>query len=218
MIRPMFTVKICGLTNLNDARHALEEGVDYLGFVLYSRSPRCVTPSALADITAHLPGHARPVGVFVNEAPDIVKQIVAACRLTAVQLNGDELPGDYAHVGVPVWRAVRLDAGGWSPNPRQWRVDRFVMDAASPAYGGTGLKVDWEAGQKFAAQHRAMLAGGLDPESVAAAIRQVNPIGVDVSSGVESAPGKKDRHKVAAFVANARAAVGSVNGGKDGPL
>lgn len=207
----MFTVKICGLTNLSDARWALEEGADFLGFVLYPGSPRYVTPSALAEITDHLPEHAHPVGVFVNEEPIIVKQTVAACRLAAVQLNGDEIPEHYANVGVPVWRAVRLEAGVWTPSPLHWKVDRFVMDAASHAFGGTGLKVDWAAAGIFAARHRAMLAGGLDPESVAEAVRQVNPIGVDVSSGVESSPGKKDMHKVASFIANARAAAGRVD-------
>lgn len=207
----MFTVKICGLTNLEDARWALEEGADFLGFVLYGGSPRCVSPSALAEIADHLPGLAHLVGVFVNEHPDVVKRIVRDCRLAAIQLNGDEFPGDYAQAGVPVWRAVRLQAGLWTPSPPAWKVDRFVLDAASPAYGGTGLKVDWQAGAEFAAEHRAMLAGGLDPESVAAAIRQVRPIGVDVSSGVECAPGKKDKRKVAAFIANARGAAGEVD-------
>ena len=163
---------------------------------------------ALERIVDHLPDHARPVGVFVNETPAQVKQIAAACRLAAVQLNGDEVPGEFSDLAIPVWRSVRLEAGIWNPGPALWKVATFVMDAASPAYGGTGLKIDWEAGRSFAAQHRAILAGGLDPESVAEAIRQVQPIGVDVSSGVEKAPGKKDFHKVAAFIAHAKAAAG----------
>lgn len=204
----MFSIKICGLTNLDDARWALEEGADFLGFVLYPQSPRAISASALSHIVDHLPEHACPVGVFVNEKPAVIRQIVATCRLAAVQLNGDEAPGDFANIGVPVWRAVRSESGEWTPKSSLWKVDRFVLDAASPAYGGTGRKIDWKAGRDFAAGHRAMLAGGLDPDSVAEAIRQVQPIGVDVASGVERAPGKKDMHKVAAFIANARAAVG----------
>jgi phosphoribosylanthranilate isomerase len=202
----MFTVKICGLTHLDDARWALEEGADYLGFVLYPKSPRAVTAAALARLVDHLPDHARPVGVFVNEAPAQVRQIAVDCRLAAVQLNGDEIPGDFLDLPVPLWRSVHLEPGGWSPAPERWKGARFVMDAASPAYGGTGVKIDWEAGRSFAAQHRAILAGGLDPESVAEAIRQVRPAGVDVASGVECTPGKKDFRKVAAFIAHARAA------------
>jgi phosphoribosylanthranilate isomerase len=206
----MFTVKICGLTNIDDARWALEEGADYLGFVMYPKSPRYVTPENLAHIVDHLPEHACPVGVFVNEEPILVKQIVSACRLVAVQLNGDEDPADFRDLGVPLWRSVRLEEGRWSPSPEQWKVDRFVLDVVSPAYGGTGEEIDWKEGRKFASQHRAMLAGGLRPETVAEAIRQVRPIGVDVSSGVESLPGKKDFRKVAAFIANARAAAGVI--------
>lgn len=204
----MFTIKICGLTNLDDARWALEEGADYLGFVLYTGSPRCVSMATLAHITDHLPEHAHPVGVFVNADPSLVKKIVADCRLAFVQLNGDENPMDFVNVGVPVWRAVRMQSEGWAPAPERWKAERFVMDAASPAYGGTGEKIDWKAAQTFASAHRAVLAGGLDPDSVAEAIRQVQPIGVDVSSGVESSLGKKDMHKVAAFIANARVAAG----------
>ncbi len=207
----MFTVKICGLTNLNDARWALEAGADYLGFVLYRQSPRCVTAEALAHIVDHLPEHAHPVGVFVNEEPILVQKIAVACRLAAVQLNGDEDPADYVNFEIPVWRAVRYEAGVWTPKPEQWKVDRFVMDAASPAYGGTGAKIDWGAGHDFAAKHRSMLAGGLDADSVGEAIKQVSPIGVDVASGVESSPGKKDLHKVAVFIENAKAAAGVVD-------
>ena len=204
----MFSIKICGLTNLDDALWALEAGADYLGFVLYPRSPRAVTAGTLAQIIDHLPGQARPVGVFVNETPAQVRQIAAACRLAAVQLNGDEGPEGFLDLNLPVWRSVRLESGLWSPAPALWTGARFVMDAASPAYGGTGLKVDWVAGRSFASRHPAILAGGLGPDSVAEAIRQVQPAGVDVSSGVESSPGKKDFRKVSAFIARARAAAG----------
>lgn len=193
-------VKICGLTNIDDARWALEAGADYLGFVLYSKSPRCVTIPELRRIADGLPETARLVGVFVNEAPILIKQVVEACQLTAVQLHGDEDPGEYLDLHVPVWRAVRYQDRIWTPDPSAWSTDRFVMDAASPAYGGTGMTVDWNAAADFAAHHPAMLAGGLDPDTVADAIRSVRPMGVDVSSGVEIKPGMKDLKKVAAFI------------------
>ena len=204
----MFKVKICGLTNLEDALWALDKGADYLGFVLYPKSPRYLSPDALAHIVEHLPAHARPVGVFVNADPVLVKQVVAACRLVAVQLNGDECFGDFSDLSVPVWRAVRLISGMWQPSPDDWKVERFILDAASPEYGGSGVKIDWEAGREFALHHQVMLAGGLDSESVADAVRQVRPMGVDVSSGVECFPGKKDFRKVADFIAHAKAAAG----------
>ena len=117
----MFKVKICGLTNLEDALWALDKGADYLGFVLYPKSPRYLSPDALAHIVEHLPAHARPVGVFVNADPVLVKQVVAACRLVAVQLNGDECFGDFSDLSVPVWRAVRLISGMWQPSPDDWK-------------------------------------------------------------------------------------------------
>lgn len=202
----MLTIKICGLTNLDDARWAIEAGADYLGFVLYPKSPRYLPIKELSRITDELPETIRKVGVFVNEAPILVKEVVSVCGLAAVQLHGDEDPEDFEDVGAPLWRAIRLQAGKWTPEPRNWAAERYVMDAFSPAYGGTGMTLDWATAGAFAARHRAMLAGGLTEENVREAIRRVKPLGVDVSSGVELAPGRKDRRKVAAFISAARAA------------
>jgi phosphoribosylanthranilate isomerase len=202
----MLTIKICGLTNLDDARWAIEAGADYLGFVLYPKSPRYLPIKELSRITDELPETIRKVGVFVNEAPILIKEVVSVCGLAAVQLHGDEDPEDFEDVGAPLWRAIRLQAGKWTPEPRNWAAERYVMDAFSPAYGGTGMTLDWATAGAFAARHRAMLAGGLTEENVREAIRRVKPLGVDVSSGVELAPGRKDRRKVAAFISAARAA------------
>lgn len=201
-----YAIKICGLTTFDDACQALEAGADYLGFVLYPQSPRAVTLKALESIVCRLPGTAKKVGVFVNETPEQVKEVAALCGLAAVQLHGDEDPLAFQGMTVPVWRAVRLQEGLWKPDPWDWAPERFVMDAASPAYGGSGVKVDWAAAEKFAAQHWSLLAGGLDPDTVGAAIRAVCPAGVDVSSGVEAEPGRKDHAKVSAFIRAARAA------------
>lgn len=196
----MLAIKICGLTNLDDARWAIEEGADYLGFVLYPKSPRYVPVKELRRLVENLPEGIAKVGVFVNEAPIMVKEVAGVCGLSAVQLHGDEDPDDYTGMPVPVWRSVTLREGRWVPDPRMWAADRFVVDAFSPGYGGSGIKVDWVAAGKFASGCRCMLAGGLTVDNVGQAIRLVNPLGVDVSSGVEQTPGRKDHKKVAAFI------------------
>jgi phosphoribosylanthranilate isomerase len=204
----MISIKICGLTILKDALWALEQGADYLGFVLYPESPRHVTLREFVRLKKALPETARCVAVFVNEDAAMINRIAAECALAAVQVHGEENPLDFGRVKVPVWRAIRLRDGNWSPAPAEWTPERFVMDAFSPAYGGTGKTVDWQVAKTFSATHRAMLAGGLNPENVGEAVRRVRPLGVDVASGVESGPGRKDPRKVTAFIKAARAADG----------
>ncbi len=196
----MLTIKICGLTTLDDARFAVEQGATYLGFVLYRQSPRSVTPKHLNRIISKLPRGVRAVGVFVNEDPAVVRQVVDDCGLYAIQLHGDEAPEGFTGMPVPIWRAVRMKEGVWLPNPEGWRPELYVMDAASEGYGGSGVAVDWEAAAGFAAQHRSLLAGGLTPENVGEAIEKVHPAGVDVSSGVELSPGRKDHKKILEFI------------------
>jgi phosphoribosylanthranilate isomerase len=198
-------VKICGLTNVEDARAALDVGADYLGFVLFPKSPRYITVSALAAILDKLPSTTRAVGVFVNEPPSVVERVAIECRLCAAQLHGDELSDEFLHLTVPVWRAVWFRNKAWTPAPAEWRADRYVVDAAvKGVYGGAGIAADWKRAAAFAKQHRVMLAGGLTPGNVVKAIRAVQPIGVDVVSGVESKPGKKDLKKVESFIRKAK--------------
>ena len=196
----MISIKICGLTNVVDALWALEQGADYLGFVLYRKSPRCVTAGQLKAICDALPARSKCVGVFVNESAAYVHKVWEECRLSAVQLHGDEDASGFSGMTIPVWRAVRLEEGKWTPSPTDWPAERYVIDATSPGYGGTGLTADWGAAASFSTRHRSMLAGGLHPGNVAEAIRRVNPLGVDVSSGVESFQGKKDLGKIMAFI------------------
>ena len=201
-----FVIKICGLTTWDDARCAVEAGATHLGFVFHRESPRGITPKHAARIIEKLPQGVRTVGVFVNEDPAVVRQVAVDCQLRAIQLHGDEFPAPFADMPVPVWRAIRFGNGEWTPRPRFWEPEYFLMDAACPEFGGSGQKVEWSAAKAFAAQYRSILAGGLTPVNVAEAIVMVRPGGVDVSSGVELSPGRKDQAKVKAFVSAAREA------------
>jgi len=197
-------VKICGLTNRDDALVALEAGADYLGFVLYQASPRHVSSQGLGKIIGGLPP-CRAIAVCVNMPRADVEMLVADYGLYGAQVHGNESAMDYADFPVPLWRAVKRVKEAWQPAPEAWRAKRWVVDAVVPGeYGGTGVAADWAAAAALAAQRPVMLAGGLTPENVAAAIRAVKPCGVDVSSGVESTPGHKDAERVRAFIRNVK--------------
>lgn len=201
-------IKVCGLTNIGDARAALDSGADYLGFVLYPRSPRHVRPESLPDLVGALPPRIA-VAVVVNMDPESVAWVAGRCALRAVQFHGDETPRAAVAPGVEVWRAVSFRGGEWSPDPGAWReAERLVVDASDPKrYGGSGELADWTAAASLAASRKVMLAGGLNPSNVAAAIRAVRPAGVDVASGVETAPGRKDHAAVRRFIEEARNAL-----------
>jgi len=199
-------IKVCGITRLTDALHAVEHGATAVGFVLWPRSPRAITVERAADIIAELPSNVMTVGVFVNEPVDAIRQVVERARLTAVQLHGDEPPAYADALDWPVIRAISVNdideaSEAWSPDTA------LLVDNIDPVRrGGTGAAIDWSQAAVIAQKRRVVLAGGLTPDNVASAIRAVRPYGVDVSSGVESAPGVKDFDKVAQFIANARGA------------
>lgn len=202
------TIKICGITRVEDARLAVEAGADALGFVFCPGSPRAVSLDTLAEITASLPPHISRVGVFVNPEPDLV---VAASRrggLSILQFHGDEEPAFCLQFGLMSMKAFRMrDSQSLAQLPRYptdaWLLDSYVAGQA----GGTGEKFNWDlAVQAVALGKPVFLAGGLTAENVSDAITRVRPFGVDVSSGVEASPGKKDPAKMAAFVAAARRA------------
>ena len=197
-------LKVCGITRLADALHAVEQGATAIGVVFWPRSPRCIAPARAAEIVAALPSSVTAVGVFVNEPVDAIRSTAAEARLTAIQLHGDEPPAYAGALAWPVLRSVTLDDAGEAC--AAWPVETLLLvDAADrERRGGTGVTVDWERAAALARERRVVLAGGLTPANVAAAIAAVQPYGVDVSSGVEEAPGVKDMEKVTRFLASAR--------------
>lgn len=202
-------IKICGITNQKDAETAVQEGADALGFVLYSQSPRYVEPAVAKRIIGSLPPFVLPVGVFVNQDLDTVRRLVDDCGLALAQLHGDESPGFCEALHRPVLRAIRLrDRSSFlalAEFKGRMGVRGFVVDAFSnTAYGGTGHTTDWSLAGEVAKAAPILLAGGLTPENVQEAIRQVQPYGVDVSSGVEQSPGRKDSDKIRDFIQSVR--------------
>ena len=204
----MVKVKICGITNLEDAQVAVEAGADALGFVFYDKSPRFINPLKAAGIISKLPPFIQAVGLFVNEETEQVNWTADYCGLDIVQLHGDETPEDCLEVKRRVIKAFRIQ-NIISIDPlekyQDYQVSGYLLDAWSPdAYGGTGRTFNWELAQAAKQYGPVILAGGLNPENVAEAIRVVKPYGVDVSSGVEAAPGKKDAEAVRAFIRAAK--------------
>ena len=202
------SIKICGITNLADATVAIEAGADLLGFVFYEQSPRCVSTEKAAGIVRALPAHIVKVGVFVNAPEQTVLRAVSECGLNLLQFHGDESPDYCLQFGLMAMKAFRIrDAGSLRRLPN-YRTDAWLLDAfASDQLGGTGTAFNWDLAVEATKLGRPVfLAGGLTPENVAEAVRKVRPFGVDVSSGVESAPGKKDHKKVRDFITAARSA------------
>jgi phosphoribosylanthranilate isomerase len=198
-------VKVCGMTRIEDAVAAAQMGATAVGFVLWPGSPRYVEPSRAAAIAAALPAAVTPVGVFVNQPIDEVRRTAAAVGVAAIQLHGDESPAYAAALDRPVWRALSLSV---LPEAlTRWdAATTIVLDAHDPVRrGGTGIRVDWAEAARVARMRRVVLAGGLTPDNVEDAIGVVQPFGVDVSSGVETAPGVKDLDKMARFLERARA-------------
>lgn len=194
-------VKICGVTRLEDAEAAVEAGADAIGFVFWPNSPRFIDPFRARAIAAALPPFVTAVGLFVNQPAEYVNGVASLVRLGAVQLHGDEKPRDAVLIQRPTIKAVSPAALSTPDAVNAWpRSVTLLLDAYDPERrGGTGRTVDWTAAAAIATTRRAILAGGLTPENIAEAIARVRPFGVDVSSGVEAAPGIKDRAKIRAL-------------------
>jgi phosphoribosylanthranilate isomerase len=199
-------VKICGITNLPDAQVAVGAGADALGFNFYDKSPRYVPPATAAEISRCLPPYTLRVGVFVNPPEEFVRRAIGECGLNLLQFHGNEPPEFCTQFGLMSMKAFRVrDAGSLKELPK-YRTDAWLLDAyASDTFGGTGEKFNWRLAAEVPRPGKPFfLAGGLTPENVAEAIRQVQPFGVDVSSGVESSPGSKDQGKVRSFIKSAK--------------
>ncbi len=198
-------VKICGITSAEDAAVAVEAGADALGFVFYRKSPRYIEPLVAKQIIMGLPPLVTAVGVFVDEEQQVVRSLMDDCGLALAQLHGHESAVYCQELGRPVLKALRVKDRSSLLALAEFQgragVRGFVLDAFSDqAYGGTGQVIDWELAAEVARAAHILLAGGLTPDNVATAIQSVQPYGVDVSSGVEREPGRKDHEKVRAFI------------------
>ena len=201
-------VKICGVTNLADARAAAKAGADLLGFNFWLRSPRYITPAKAQRIVRQLPKGVAAVGVFVNEPEENVLAIARSVGLDYVQLHGDELPQAVARISriFPVIKAVRVRESFRPATLSRFRRAKAILldgfDRKLP--GGTGKTFDWTGARRAKRHAKIFLAGGLTPENVAEAIRVASPFAVDTASGVEVRPGKKSANRVKAFIRNAK--------------
>ena len=204
-------VKICGITNVDDALLAAEFGANMLGFNFYQNSSRYLTPKDAAVIAARTPVGVLKVGVFVNVLTEELVDTANEVGLDVIQLHGDEddnyIRGVSLDTGKPVIKAFRMRADTPIDPISDSEADAVLLDAASDAeFGGTGKTFDWSSANGIAKRKQVFVAGGLTAENVAEAIRIVRPYAVDVASGVESSPGKKDPAKMKAFIENARSA------------
>jgi phosphoribosylanthranilate isomerase len=196
----MVKVKICGITNLEDAEAAVEYGADALGFVFVS-SPREVTIDQVTNIIASLPPFVIKVGVFFDDRMERIKEAIEVCGLDLVQLHGSESP-EFCEVFAPrVIKGFRARDESVLSIITKYKVRACLLDSFdAEKKGGTGKTFDWDIARKAARDRRVILAGGLTPDNVSKAIKTVQPYAVDVSSGVENIPGKKDKEKLLAFI------------------
>jgi phosphoribosylanthranilate isomerase len=199
-------VKVCGMTNLKDALVAVEEGADAVGFIFYKKSPRSVTMKLVREIVLELPPFVDTVGVFVDETAEQINKITDYCNLDMVQLHGDESPTFCKRIRRRVIKAFRVKDMQSVKKLSNYQVSGFILDTFSESlHGGTGKVFDWNLALPAKKFGPVIMAGGLTPNNVQQAVRQIRPYGVDVCSGVESEPGIKDHKKVRAFLNNAKA-------------
>ena len=198
-------VKICGITNLEDALHAVRCKADALGFIFYEPSDRYITPLRAREIAARLPDFVSKVGVFVDADPKEIHDTMKIVKLSAVQLYGNEGADDLVGFETSVIKVFRVKPDFDVEVMRNYVVDAFLLDTHSEAkMGGTGRTFDWNIALRAKEYGKIILSGGLTPENIADAVQFVQPYGVDVSSGVEREIGRKDPIKVRDFIARAK--------------
>jgi len=198
-------VKICGITNAKDAEIAVEAGADALGFIFVAGTPRYIDPDAARAIVNDLPPFVSPVGVFADHPVEEVERVMDRCGFRTVQLHGSEPPEYCRGLAGSVIKTFRVKSGGPLPPFEAYRVHAFLLDTfVEGRMGGTGQTFPLEVASSAKAFGRVIIAGGLNPDNVAQVIREVHPYAVDVSSGVESKPGRKDPQKLRDFIASVR--------------
>jgi phosphoribosylanthranilate isomerase len=197
-------IKVCGLTSPEAAAQCALLGADAIGVVFFPKSPRCVTIDQAKAICAGIPSHTARVGVFVDESYDRIMKIVASCGLSAVQLHGHEPPtlvSDLRRQNLIVIKALYMESEPSVKQAARYEALAFLVECARGVLpGGNAMGWNWKNARPFGKKHPLILAGGLNPENIAQAVIEAQPDAVDVSSGVESSPGKKDIHKIKAFI------------------
>ncbi len=203
----MIKIKICGITNLDDALFATECGADALGFNFYKKSPRYIEPEKAVEIIGQLPPFIMPVGIFVNEREEKIREIQQQTCIQVVQLHGDESPEFCQRFGSRVIKAFQVKDKESIKHMAHYRVGALLLDSYKDGMrGGTGTTFDWHLAVVAKTFGKVVLAGGLTPENVAVAVKLVQPYGVDVAGGVEKEKGIKDHGKIRKFISEVRKA------------
>jgi phosphoribosylanthranilate isomerase len=204
-------VKLCGLTRLEDVLFGVELGVDAFGFNFVEGSPRRIAPDVARELCAALPPFVSRVGVFADALPRVMEATAATAGLTCLQLHGDEPPEACREIAMPWYKAHRVGPDFLPESVSRYRSSTCLLDAHVPGEkGGTGATFDWSVARLASMYARVIVAGGLTPGNVGDAIALARPYAVDVNSGVESAPGRKDRRLLAEFIGRVRAASRSI--------
>ena len=197
----MTRIKICGITNLKDALLASELGADALGFIFYPESKRYIAPEAASEIISSLPPYLTTVGVFVNESVDGINSVRDKTGISLVQLHGDEAPGFCTGLPFKAVKVIRVKGPSDIERVELYPQEAILFDKYSDAeYGGTGESFSWDLISGLKTNKKIILSGGLTPENVGEAVKQVSPYAVDVSTGVEDSPGKKNEDKMRKFI------------------
>ncbi|MCL4490730.1 MAG: phosphoribosylanthranilate isomerase [Nitrospirae bacterium] len=203
----MIKVKICGITNIEDALAAVDYGADALGFIFFEKSPRYVTAERAREIISYLPPFITTIGVFVNEEQARMKEIMEFAGVNILQLHGDE-PSETCTVWHRVIKALRVRHFTDLKPLEAFRVSSFLLDTYSPEqFGGTGQIFNWDIAVEAKRFGRIILSGGLNPDNVEKAIKWVRPYAVDICSGIEEEKGKKDLKKMRLFIERAKGAL-----------
>lgn len=194
-MRPL--VKLCGITNLQDALFCAQAGADFLGFIFYKKSPRYIDPSKAQAIIGRLPQRVKSVGIFVNEERTTIEEIVRTTGVQIIQLSGDEPPGECEHYPVDIWKCFRFRSEDETVIARNYNVSAVMLDGANDdRYGGSGSQPDLSIAVKMKRFHPVIVAGGLNPDNITETVQFVEPFAIDVNSGVEVSPGKKDHVRI----------------------